>query len=524
MRRLAERVAVGTRRADRLALVLVALVLTVVYAPALQATYYMRDEFYLVQDAGPPLVALPVYWIASGWHSGRPIAYSVYATYFALNMHGGLFWIRLSQVVMTIGAAAFFFHLLRRRAVGPAMAAAIVVFLWSQPALAVSSAYSNNAPYWFGVCGGWFAFLLIYDAPGAAPERRRWLAAGMLLFAGYLTFQAAPYGALAPAAFYALTASPAEWSRVRRRCVGFVALLGGVTLVYVVFTKLMLAVTGVQLTSPVRRAFALLSGTDAAEYARLLDVSTLLGPFEWWNYVVAVPPLSPTTYLALSGASALAWFLSCGLAFAAERAQRADAAARWGFALLAVGLTYVPVALEGLTGLHRQHTFIAAVPALVLVLLHAAGVVRRAVPVLDRGGGPLAAVGTVAVVLVAAGARAGLERGVIEPHARAHAFVLDAMEAWRGKAVESIVVVNDGEAPCPAEPCRGFYGQTPWSETRQGFAGYFRRLARDTLGVAQVPVTFTSISEQSGEGPIHSSPTTLVVDYRLFTPWPLDPG
>lgn len=501
-------------RRDGLIVLALLVVLMAMYAPVLRAHYYMRDEFMLVQDTKPGLADVAFVAGVLGWKNARPLAYPFYGVYSAVDARGGLWCIRISQLVMAGAAAVFFFRLLRRRAMAALTAAGVVLFLWSQPTISIYSAYCGMAPYWMGVCGGWWAYLLLRRDETAPLSARRLLVATLLLFGGWLTFQAAPFGALVPAVYYGLTATPAQWPTERRTQRITLALLGFTVLLYIGFTKLTLAVSNVNLTSPVRRAFALLSGAGWDEYRRLLDPVTLLEPFEWWNYALPVASLSNERFLLLTGLSALLWVVvvACAWRVEASSRERSDTHARFGMALLAVALTYAPVALEGLTGLRRQHVFVAFVPAALLFFVYAAGALwqarpRPAVLRIIAGG----VVGGI-VAGVCAGTHAGLDRGVVQPHAAAQRFIEQEIRQRGGPASTSLTVVTVQEAPCLLEPCKGLFGRTAWSVSRASYPKLFRRVAQEAIGRSGLPVTYISESDPM---PAQTA-QAIVIDFRRF--------
>lgn len=501
---------VASRRPDVLILAVVAL-LAVVYAPVLGPRYYMRDEFMLVQDVPPSVSDIGFVAFTLGWKNARPLAYPFYGVYSFTEARGGLFWIRVSQIAMSLAAALGFHSILRRRGASPAWAAALVLFLWSQPCFVIYDAYCPMAPYWLGIGGAWLAFLLVCGA--RAPDRPgvgRLVAAALLLFAGWMTFQAAPFCALALLAWFALTTPGGRWAVERARYVRFAVVWVATLGLYVVATKAMLAVSHVNLTPPVRRAFDLLSGTGLQEYAKLFEPTNLLSPFEWWNYLLPVAAIPDGTYLVLTGLSAVLWLATLAVAFTIERRDgtRGDTVSRYAVALAAVGVAYLPVALEGLKGLHRQHVAIAVVPALALTFAYAARAIAPFVAIRRI----VARVAVAVLLLVALGARASLERGIVQPHAAAQAFVEDEVRRGATDAVERLVIVNAQETDCRVEPCRGLYGRTSWSVSRHDYPKLFRRIAREILGRPGLPVEYLEPEDPR----LQKLSGALLVDYRRF--------
>ena len=353
------------------------------------------------------------------------------------------------------------------------------------------------------------------DSP-AWPTKSQVSWAALLLFIGWLTFQAAPFGILIFASYAALQCRDDhdDWERLKRVQLATLGTFLLTMLLYIGMTKVIVAFTPVRLTSPVSRAFSLLGGAQFAEYLRLFDPATLLGPFEWWNYPIKVHTLSDSTFFWLTGLSAA---LSVGILLSALICELADAKnrrvilERYAASLFAIALTAIPVALEGLTGRRRQHVFIAFLPAVALSIAAATRTIGGHYPQLFTKLRPITMTISIAALLfICFGARAGLKRAVVIPHAAAHHFVTLAFSTNSVTEAAQIIARNGNERICRFEPCRGLYGLTPWSVTRSSYGKYLRRVAQDTGARSGLPVQYFSAGEDL---PTFDRRKTLIVDW-----------
>jgi hypothetical protein len=476
--------------ADLVAVALLWIVLYLLYASALTTVYYGFDEGWFIRDEQQTPLELARYMlIHRGLFNGRPLSYAVWGFQLGIgSTPAGLQAIRAALFVIATTTACLFYLVLRRRRVPPAWALFLVLFVWSQPVVQIYYAVSLRTTYWLGVGCSVGAFLVLRRLPpgglwAAAP--RLAVAAGLLMVS-WTTFQATPFCGLAVLSFYALRCAPDRWPAERRGHLAFIGTLLATMVVYVAAYKVMYELGNPEKTY--RLADQVLSSVSSASlprYVELLQWSNYAGPFEWWNYPWAIPPLSDARYLGLTGATAAAGLV---LLLVALWREGAGALGRYATAAGALALTVLPLVADGFSA--RQNPYIACVPAIVLMLAHAVAVVVQPLwshPLPRR---LLTGVAWAVLVVVAAGAHRGFDHALVAPNARFYEWVVAQVRARATDDFERVLVVTI-PSTCPDEPCRGVFGYRASLATRRDLPEFYRGIVREETGRRGVPVTFT---------------------------------
>lgn len=421
---------------------------------------------------------------------GRPGAGLVMAVFDDALLLGeaGLRALRLVSLAMSLLAAAASWALLRRLDIPPPRAALLLVFLWSQPALAVYHAYLSLMPYWLGVyCA--LASFAIFHARAATPMTfREGMLHGALFIAALGTFQATAFFVLPFLAYHSLIS---HRQGVVSRCVFLLLALATATVVYTAGFKVMTSLG--------------LGGYGPAQSLMSLDdLSYFVGPgylgiFEFWNYAIPLDLGTGTKRQVMAFVALSTGFLILAAALT-DIMRDAARAANWSIAMACLLASFVPIAAAG--GDPRQHLAIAAVPTLTLIAYRSAVLIidslvaRNARAVRGAFG-----IGAAAIVgVVALGSAAGVYRGIVAPYALHFQFTRAALAEGGHEIVRlTVMVPPEGYAWCRVEPCSGFFGRRipgEWHITREAF---YRFVALHSGRNTDFDIVFLAAEQAAGE-------------------------
>jgi hypothetical protein len=488
------------------------LVLFLLYSSPLRTTFFFMDEILYLRPQ--PFPVLGAFWMpfVFGLSNGRPISYFIWGIYLGVASNwGGLHWIRVFHFCLGSVALSLLLYVLYRRSRSIFFASMVVLFLCTQPLMQVFFVISIVTTYWIAAGLGCAAFLHLHRHTAALRDwrvvRRPLVVAGVLLLAAWMTFQPGAFCGLALAGFFALTSRPESWLDERRSALALVALLMVTMTIYLVTYKLLLFVTGAGTYELVGPAFSTLTGSSIGTATSFLRASNYLGPFEWWNYIVPIEPLSDDRFRQLTSMTVAGCVLvvcsSCAIEL--QRADRRQVLEKYGIAVLCLLLTFLPVVADGFT--MRQHIYIACLPAIVLMVAHGLSVV------IDRLRLPrplLYGVAAALLSILAWGAHAGFERALVQPTARYYAFARQQARRAAHPEFKRVAVVLP-IPQCDEEPCRGmFYYRTPWAEL-SGVAESYRKIVQDETGRSDFIV---DIVRPAADNLNTGDPTTLWIDNR----------
>jgi hypothetical protein len=279
--------------------------------------------------------------------------------------------------------------------------------------------------------------------------------------------------------------------------------------VYTAVFKFLLLVTGAETTGQVDRALSTLAGSSMGGTPSVLRLTNYLGPFEWWNYMVPIERLSGDRFYLLASTTALACLVVFSLSFAVEawRSNLAYVFQRYGVALLAAVLTFLPLIADGFT--MRQYLYIACVPAIVLIVGYALSVVLGWMRLTRLPRLLMSSAALAVLCVVAWGARAGYDRALVQPHARYYAFARDAARRAANKSFDRVVVVG-ASLGCCWEPCRGMHGIRMGGGSSPILVDFHRKIVQDETGRVDFDIEFADPSNVPDRNPA----TTLWIDYR----------
>lgn len=492
---------------DQIAIVALLAALLWLYSAPLFLHYYSYDEGNLLLGRPIPLYAALFMLVQYGLFNGRPLSYFIWGIFLSFASTGSsLQGLRLLNFVAGCVVAVGLFTLLRQRRLGTLGAAALVLFVYSQPVLQIYFAVSLRFTYWLGIAASLLAFVVIDRSPTFLPDRRRVLAAGALLAIGWTTFQATPFIVLAPMAFAIARADASQWPAERGRYASLLGLLLVSTAVYIAAYGLLLQLTGARQYWLTERFFGTVADPAAIATSGALHLGSYLGPFEWWNYIEPVARLADGTWMRWATASAafwLAWIVAAGVSDW-HRGGGRFASEKYGLLLVSVGVTFLPLAADGFT--LRQNVYIACVPTVAFTLVGAATVVLRRMPRLRLALLPLV-LGLVATV--ALGAKAGFRRALIDPSLSHLATVAAQIRDHTGPPPERIVVVVVPHE-CREEPCRGVHGYRASLGNRRDLGDFYAALAAQAGMPAGLPVEFTDAAGLQRQ----TTAAALVIDLR----------
>jgi hypothetical protein len=333
--------------------------------------------------------------------------------------------------------------------------------------------------------------------------------AASLLFVAWMSYQQGPFCGLALAGYYALSARPQDWLDERRAVLTFLAVLLVTMVVYLAGYKLLLLLTGTEAYSLVNPAFSMLTGSSIGTSLSFLRPTNYLGPFEWWNYPVSIDPLSDATFHVLTGASALLCIAAYVWAWAIEAREhaRAQVFERYGLALVAALLTFLPLVADGFS--LRQHIYIGCVPAIVLVVAHSLSVILASLQPSRISRFLLSAAGIAVLCVVAVGARRGFERALLRPNALSYSFAREQIRRAAGREFVRVVIVAP-DPGCPREPCRGMHGYRMFFAGLPGHADSYRKIILDETGRRDIEFKFF----RGADAPESDPEGTVRIDFR----------
>lgn len=443
------------------AFVIVAIGLLAMYGASLRETYLFADETWLFADYMVDrslLQAVAAYTVSFG----RPLLALVHhAMSQAIHLgDAGLAALRVLQYLGSLLGAWLVLLLIVRLGLSWLQGTLLVLFIWSQPAFAITHLYAHVGAGWPFALLSLFAFWLVVDDRAPLRGRMAVVVAYGLFLLGFFGSQVATFFC---AGFIALAAlqdrSLTAW---RRHIAVFGALCAAFT-TYVLFYV------------AARYGLGYFTYRGGAPIGLSLEA---LRVFEFWNTPVRVPATTGQV-LGACLAVAVAWVAVTVAACMRERTSPAVKGRRWGLAAACVASTFAVVIADGSSG--RQHLFLASVPALVLVGGYALDVLMRGVhPRLRR------AAALVAVFSVVAGASLSYPRDLVRPSASMFAFIERSLAADGDRTGNPGPVSVIVPAPafwsdvCQEQPCGGFYGrrfQLHWHVTRSSYYATVLRLS-----------------------------------------------
>jgi hypothetical protein len=414
-------------------------VLLALYSSALTSTYLFGDESGLFSSIR---IREGVFdGIArNGIAHGRPIAGAAYELISDVGRLGefGLSLLRWGQFAASVAGAVLSLLLLRRLGLATATATLLLIFIWSQPALAIFHAYFMLLPYWIGLYAAILSAWMFVERQGAPFTVGEAVLHGGLFLVGFLTFQMTPFFVLGFVAFHCLTAPDR-----RARQVSLLSVLVAVTAIYTIGFKIGETQFGL---GTYKGAQKLLESNPAS----ILAHANFLSVFEFWNYPFPVARIEHRPALLLLAAAVWLSVVLAGAVVEIRRDRRRLAA--WLLAAACVALAFLPVVADGTP---RQHMLPPVLCAIVLVGFYAGRVVMA-----ERPRPRLAAAAVIVVAVVAAGAGLQFQRALIGRYAEIFSFAQVSAAARPGTAATPVAVVLPRErVGCTREPCSGYFGR-----------------------------------------------------------------
>jgi hypothetical protein len=340
----------------------------------------------------------------------------------------------------------------------------------------------------------------------------------LLLFFSCLTYQATPFAGLALLIFYALNTPDDSWHARRYKYLLFIAVLIAAILVYTIVYKIVLALTTPEVYSLTERSFSILSGElTLKEFLKLFHPRNYTGPFEFWNYLFPISPISSLrangkTFRLLSYATMLIFCTAVAIAFIFDfkRSNRGITVQKYFIALISLGLTFIPLIADGFR--FRQYLYVACTPAIVLILAYCTKTILTYLNVSHRIRKMATTAALSVLILVAAGAQANVYRGIVLPNHRFLQYVENEMLRQIHKDYNQLLVIN-APSICPREPCRGiFHNRMCISKrTTPGAVRFYRRTLQGLHMRSDVAVQFTDDPDEKFD-----DVKTLVIDFSVL--------
>lgn len=454
-------------------LLILSLTIFALYSSSLANVYLFADETYAFTTT---LVERDVVsgFLEAAIAAGRPLsgaANSLIADAIVFGEYG-LQGLRILQFVLSLLAAIYVFFVMRALRIKPGHALLLTIFLWSQPAVAIHHIYVYLAPLWLGVFCSLVALSIFLVRKQEPYDWREGITCFVLFGIGLCIYQMTPFFFLGFLAYDILKDRDDRY--LERHAKLFLVFLFTVAL-YTVAFKIVSEVYG---TGSYRQAQQLLNPTDISRFFS----GNYLFLFEFWNYVIPVE-ISENAKLKLLAITAVAWALLIASAIVVDLREQKKNLRRWTLALGCTGVTILPIVADGATG--RQHLFLAALPALLLLAYYAG---TRLVP--ERWAGWAQSTLVACLCLVAAGGSLGYQRALVGPAARLFAFVQAEAVNQMHPGVKRVLVIKprlgDTKGLCRYEPCTVFYGRfmlANWHIEQRGLYQTALRLAGLTPGL-----------------------------------------
>ena len=458
---------VYVERSQVVHLLILSVTIFALYSSSLATVYLFADETFAFSTT---LVERDVVsgFVSAAKSAGRPlagVAHSLIADAIVFGEYG-LQGLRILQFVLSLLAAIYVFFVMQALGIKPGHALLLTLFLWSQPAVAIHHVYFYLAPFWLGVFCSLLAFSIFLVRKQEPLDWREGTAYFVLFGIGLCIYQMTPFFFLGFLAFGIL--KDRDDSYLARHAKLFLIFLGTVAL-YTVAFKISFELYG---AGSYRQAQQLLNLTDIGRFFS----SGYLFLFEFWNYLIPVE-ISEEAKLKLLAITAVAWALLIAMAIVVDLRKQKKSLRRWTLALACAGASILPIVADDATG--RQHLFLAALPALLLLACYAG---TRLVP--ERWAGWAKPILVACLCLVAAGGSLGYQRALVGPAARLFAFVQTEAVNQMHPGVKRVLVirpsVGDMKGLCKYEPCTRFYGRrmaTHWHLERRALYQTALRLA-----------------------------------------------
>ena len=460
-------------------LLILSLAVFALYSSSLATVYLFADETYAFSTT---MVERDVVsgFLSAAVAAGRPLAGAAHSLIADAIVFGeyGLQGLRILQFVLSLLAAIYVFFVMRALRIKPGHALLLTIFLWSQPAVAIHHVYVYLTPLWLGVFCSLLAFSIFLVRKQKPYDWREGVTCFVLFVIGLCIYQTTPFFFLGFLAYDILNDRDDRY--LERHAKLFLVFLCTVAL-YTVAFKIASEIYG---AGSYRQAQQLLDPTDIGRFL----TGNYLILFEFWNYVIPVE-ISENAKLKLLAITAVAWALLIATAIVVDLRKQKKSLRRWTLALGCTGATILPIIADGATG--RQHLFLAALPALLLLAYYAG---TRLVP--ERWAGRAQTTLVACLCLVAAGGSLGYQRALVGPAARLFAFVQTEAVNQMHPGVKRVLVIRprigDTKRLCRYEPCTAFYGRfmlTNWHLEQRGLYQTALRLAGLT---PRLPVNFVA--------------------------------
>ncbi len=374
----------------------------------------------------------------------------------------------------------------------------------------------------------WLSLLAFYLFFFAFP-RRRWpapLQAGtvfIILLLAMQSTQTYAFFCTIPIAYLALS----DWKNQKRRIAAFLAIAFVVfalsTLTYKVSLDLFHQRGGQGYTLG-EEGIAALTGSPASVVLNALNPLAYWSAFKLWTCPYPLSGLSPIpTSLQRTMAVALMilWLgLVSGCLWSelrtADREERLAVLSKWLAVLACFCLAAFFVIADSPTKVvdHRPHILLTFSGLVCFVGAYALDHPALHVPFLRSRG--FAAMITAGVLLVAAGAQAGVVRNLVETHKRQVDFVRSALLSEAPDSYDRVLVVmpsaDETESQtCITEPCGPWFGdviEDPWHLQTRGLYRY----ALATIGAIPQDKKISFVSQLPAVIP----PRTVILDWNAF--------
>jgi hypothetical protein len=494
-------------------LLLLGVVLYALYSSPIHHTYYFADETgYLMEKQYFSGVEG---FMKRSVNLGRPITMLAYSIMnkIANIPENGMLWIRCLQFLASYVTSVLFFYVLRRLNLSPWKSLFLVIFIWSQPVLQCFHGYSMLSPYFLGVCCSYLAFLIALNSSLSNWRDIAFRFTGILaLFGiGWLTFQASPFCALAPLAFYVLSSND-DWSQIRRKSFLLIGALLMSMISFLICYKLILAVMPLKISPRTEHSLGLFNGLSILKYTPMFELSSYLGPFEWWNYLFPVKILSDATFYILTSLSFLAWLIIFYCSFYLDRKSFGNPLTikKYCLVIFLILLTFSPLIADRFSG--RAHVYIACVPTLVLIGFYSFSRCLQNLPSMSLRRN-IKRMAVIILIVVAAGAQANVYRGIVLPGARFYSFIRTEILRQLTPDASRVVVITEAGDFCSREPCHSFMGRRLGIADRdsKSTGRFYQVILARCGGKVKTPVEFTNEIK-----PGVDLTNTIVIDDRIL--------
>ena len=513
---------------NNLAFLIFTIVLYFLYSTPLHTTYHFEDEAGWLFRYQPNYSFFNNFF--EGGHgkrlvddilmNGRPVSMSLIKIMSNIVNTGfmGLQFIRWLQLLVSLFTASLFYWLLRQSKLSFFWTIFLVVAIWTQPVFQTYHVYWVLTPYLLGVWSSFLAFYILCRDKATTRMGFSVFGAFLLLLFSCMTFQATPFAGLALMIFFSLNTPDDSWHAKRYRYLSFIAVLIASILVYTVVYKMVLALTAPEVAPLTERSFSILSGElTLKEFLKLFHPRNYTGPFEFWNYLFPISPISSLradgkTFRLFAYATMLIFCMTVAIAFILDfkRSNRGITVQKYLIALFSLGLTFIPLIADGFR--FRQYLYVACTPAIVLILAYCTRVIFANLNASNRIRKMATAAALSVLILIAAGAQANVYRGIVLPNHRFLQYVENEMLRQIHKDYNQLLVIN-AQSNCPREPCRGiFYNRMCISKrTSPGAIRFYRRTLQGLHMRSDVAVQFTDNPDEKFD-----DAKTLVIDFSVL--------